>query len=293
MAGHDGGAGEPGGNDFGVEAQEDAFAALFDGGQPVEVVGEGGTLDCDVQVLEVAVDRGGGGFEAGEAVEAGDLAQPVDRDDRGDGGEAGAVAVPLVAGERAGVEAGVGCVGADLRQAGGEEIEFGDLGGLGEVLVAGGAKLRDAGDDVGVAPPLQCSAQRRVGAAGEGHFRLGRDPVDRVHLPLDQAGQLVLGGRQRDDGQHLREIGVGRGAGEEAQVLATVGIVLVQPGAAPATFAEATIGLRVAQRQCRAAAAGDAGRGGVARGAAFFQPERLHAAAGLVDMDGVGPVDVL
>nr|WP_294188710.1 hypothetical protein [uncultured Sphingomonas sp.] len=156
------------------------------------------TQDDDVTLLRGLIPAGAG-----------------DRDDGVDRREPRTVAVPVAAGECAGVELRIGGVRADHVEPGGEQVELRCPWRARERLSPVSANLRDARDHVGVAPAKECGAKCGVGAPGDRYLVNRFDPVDRVEMFLDQRGEIVLRGRQRDDGQYLRKIGVGRGAAEE------------------------------------------------------------------------------
>ena len=264
---------QPGPDGVRVEAKEDAFAQLLHGGQPFQLGRQRGALHRQVQFLQIAIDRGRRRLEPGKAVQARHLAQPVHRDRRCDRRQPRPLPVPLIAGQRARMQPRIGRVRADFTRAAGQQVELRHLGCLFQILVSPRAKLRDARDDLRIAPSRQRGAQGRVGAPRHRHFGRHRHPVDRIHMRLDQPGQLVLRGGQRDDGQHLREIGVGRGPRQEAEMFVAFSrLVRAQPGSPPAALAETSVRLRIAQRERGTASAHDPRRGGVARGAALLQP---------------------
>ncbi len=110
-----------------VEADEDPLAELLDRRQPVGPFGDRRAAHGKQDLLEIALGRAGRRLEAGEAVEAHHLAEPVHGDDRADHAEiATAVRLPGAAWQGARVEPRVAGVDADLGLTAGEEIELQD-----------------------------------------------------------------------------------------------------------------------------------------------------------------------
>jgi hypothetical protein len=63
-----------------IQVNENPFAELLDCGKPIGILRQRGTAYREPDIFEIAVSARRGGFEPGEAIEARDLAQPMNRD---------------------------------------------------------------------------------------------------------------------------------------------------------------------------------------------------------------------
>ena len=151
----DGGLLEPSGNALGVELEEDAFAAIFDSGQPGTVEGEG----CAFYIEgKIALNIRAGGFKPGETNLGDDLSETMHEDNAFDGRHPGGI--PLGFGQRAGEEVAIGNIGAQFVLGLGEGFKFDFL----NWPLGGAAALPEAGyggENGGVLDALQLDCEGR------------------------------------------------------------------------------------------------------------------------------------
>ena len=277
-----------------VEGEEEPLAVVLDRREPRQRIVEARDLGADVQL---AVDVGGEGLEAGEAGQRAHLGEPVDEHHAVDeghrlrslGGE----------GERAPEEAASGAVGVELDREAKEQIDLRLL----HLLVRHRTPLAKA----------QHLGERRVaGDAFEGRLhrllelpehldlRRGLHVLDQLDDPGDLLAQLGAGIGDVDHACRDREVGVGRGAKEKPHGLAATLVAIVsEPRTSPGAQAQRRLPVGEAlgggahAEVVAAAAAGDADILKVAGGAGLVEPEDGALAVRVLAVDEVEPRDVV
>ncbi len=144
-----------------VELDEKAFAKLLDGGQPVGPQAQRRPVHGKLGVFKIAISRSRRGLKAGEAVEATQLAQPMDDDEVADRSQKRTVIrVPCTSGQGFGTKERARLVIADCRLAAREDIKFRQLRRQRCILITATAQLLQAAKDIVVGVTFEGCSQR-------------------------------------------------------------------------------------------------------------------------------------
>ena len=142
-------------------------------------------------------------------------------------------------------------------------------------------------------PSSESLSQLRIKPDCLGDVVDGVDFFQLIGIGREQLSEFVFCTRQGDDRYHLREVGVGRSAGQKPQVIVTVLFcVAPKPGAGTETFTEPTWSKGLLQREgVDAAIADDKSVSGIGTCTTLLKPHRLLA--GLCPMHDPSPIDIL
>jgi hypothetical protein len=173
---------------------EKAFAELFDSRQPVGRQAQRCPVHCEPDVLEVAIRGGRRGLEAGEAVEARNLAQAMHDDKLADRPETGIIVrIPEAPHKGFGVKQRARHVVANRRLTACEDVEFRELWRQRRVLVMATPQLLESSKDILVGVPFERCSQRRIEASRLRNVGWALRRIEIAEMTLHQRRQCILG----------------------------------------------------------------------------------------------------